>query len=117
MSNFDWQQEGEQWDEPLIPAPPTPEKRKRPFVPLLVLGALLLLAGWVLFRQADEQIDAVTITMQTDVLAAHNLVKPPTRRLMWNCCIRCCPAGCPRGRWRKRRRWKRARCMGATPGA
>lgn len=75
MSNFDWQQEDNRWDEPAAPPTRDSEKRKRPFFIFLVIVLTLFLASFVVYQQVNKQVESTTTAVQTDVLAAHNLVQ------------------------------------------
>lgn len=75
MSNFDWQQEDHKWDEPSPTPLPNSEKHKRPFIFSLIIILALVLAGWVVYRQVNEEVASATTAVQTDILATHNLVQ------------------------------------------
>lgn len=79
--SFDWQTEDEgAWDEPVKrPEKPEPNRRRRWWLPLFFLLALLL-AVWVVYRQVDQQVSAATTAVQEDVLSAHNLLQTAVAR-------------------------------------
>ncbi|MCA9966036.1 MAG: hypothetical protein KC423_17410, partial [Anaerolineales bacterium] len=74
MAKFEWQTEEDiVWDE-LPPAPPEPPARRRHWWLLVGLAALLLAAGFVIYRQVQQRIETATQTVQADVLSSHNLM-------------------------------------------
>ncbi|MFO7679093.1 MAG: hypothetical protein R6X34_03500 [Chloroflexota bacterium] len=82
MSKFEWQTgEDDRWEnDRAADRNPKPGKHKRPFPLILLLVAALLLAGWVLTRQVSQQVASATAAVQTDILAAHNLVQTADAR-------------------------------------
>ena len=75
MSNFEWQQEDEDWHESLSQPAPEPLKPKRRLYIVAVFVMALLAAGLVLYRQVNEQLRQTETAVQTDILASHNLVQ------------------------------------------
>ncbi len=76
MSNFEWQQEDGVWDEPKQPQfPPEPSKSKR----IVFLGVIIILAlvvaGIVIYWQVTERLEQAEMTVQTNILASHNLLQ------------------------------------------
>ncbi|MBE2221101.1 MAG: hypothetical protein IAF02_06150 [Anaerolineae bacterium] len=77
MSNFEWRQEDGDgdWDErPFQSAPESPKSRRRFAVVILILFALVT-AGFVLYRQVNDQLQQTETAIQADILASHNLIQ------------------------------------------
>lgn len=75
MANFEWQTEEDiSWDDLPTPTPPTPPRQQR-WLLLTGLVGLLLLAGFVVYRQVQQRVETATQTVQADVLSSYNLVQ------------------------------------------
>jgi hypothetical protein len=76
MSQFNWQQDAEDhWEEivPYTPEPkPGPQRRRWWLVCLILLP--LALAGWLVYRQANQRVAETTAVLTSDVLSSHNLL-------------------------------------------
>lgn len=79
--NFDWRTEDDfRWEqeEPSLPA--VEAGGKRPWRSLAIIGALLVLAGLVLYWQVNRRLEALTATVEADVLSTHNLINQAVLR-------------------------------------
>lgn len=74
--SFDWQTEEDiDWDEQAWQdKPETAVPRKPPWRTLAVVGALLVVAGILIYQQVNKRLDAATANVETDIFAAHNLL-------------------------------------------
>jgi WD40 repeat protein len=76
MSQFNWQQDAEDhWEETIIYTPePEQDPRRRLWwlIPIILLA--LGLAGWLVYRQANQRVIEATTAVTTDVLSSHNLL-------------------------------------------
>jgi hypothetical protein len=76
MNNFEWQQGDEgDWDVPESqPTPDTPKsKRRLAILAIMVLASFA--AGFVIYRQVNNQLQQTETAVQSDILASHNLVQ------------------------------------------
>ena len=75
-NNFEWQtEEVEQWPEAVAVAHvPVRPSRGRWLVALLIIP-LAMIAGWIVYRQVEQQIAKATAATEMDVFSAHNLVR------------------------------------------
>lgn len=75
--NFEWQTEEDEalWEEvsPQPASPSPPESRRRWWLGLLALG-LLVVAGVVVYRQMQQQVNSALSQVEEDVLSSHRLV-------------------------------------------
>lgn len=79
---FDWQTEDDDagWDDLEPVAPPTAVSRKLSWRTTLTILGLLLLVGFVLNWQYNRRIEALTTTIEMDVLSTHNLIQRAVER-------------------------------------
>lgn len=82
MGQFDWHTEDDAfWDEPVSPRKrPSPGRPKRPWPVILLIVLALSAAGWVVYRQVQQQLESATTAVQTDILSTHNLVQTAVAR-------------------------------------
>lgn len=82
MRQFDWHTEDDYaWDEPVQPPKPSaPRPTKRPWPVIFFILLALAVAGLVVYRQVQRQIESATTAVQEDVLSTHNLVQTAVAR-------------------------------------
>ncbi len=69
--DFSWQTEE---DEAFV-AEEAAVQKKRPFLWLpVLLAGIIILGGWLLWRQVNQQVEQVESTVEADILASHQLV-------------------------------------------
>lgn len=73
---FDWQTEDENgsWDDEPAVTQAAPLRRRRPWVFTLVMVVVVTLAGVVVYRQVQVQVDKTSVSMEEQVMAAHTFV-------------------------------------------
>lgn len=79
MAKFEWQTEEEvAWDE-LPPLPPEKPPQQRRWGIIGGLLGLLLLTGFVIYRQVQQRVETATQAVQADVLSSYQLVQRAER--------------------------------------
>lgn len=76
--SFDWQtEENFSWDDEPVVETREPKRpgRWRPWAFLLVVFIALGGTGWVILRQLGDRVEEVSVGVEDDVLASHNLVR------------------------------------------
>lgn len=75
MSNFEWQQEDGDWDEPKGELPPDSSRSKRTILIGIIIVLALSAAGLIVYWQVNEQLQQTETAVQTNILASHNIVQ------------------------------------------
>lgn len=79
--SFDWRTDEDErgnahdWDTPLQTENNHTNQRRPPWRIIVLIGALLVLAGALVWWRVDQRVDAATEAVRNDVIASHNLVQ------------------------------------------